>query len=432
MNEQFNQFITLTKVDVAKREVYGTAAIEQPDRAGEIMDYEKSLPNFINWSREMEKNSGGKSLGNVREMHEARAVGKVIHFEPREETKSIHVGVKVVDDQAWRKVLEGVYTGFSVGGSYGEKWADGMDKMLTRYEAKPAEISLADVPCMPGATFEIVKADGSSELKKFANAADPEAKDEKKEGEDESDDTDVEEIPDEELEAMIAKLQTSKNPAAAQIAGDLQKAFPPAEKKDEEYANDSEKGDQEGKQDEEAKPEEGKEDQPTEEDKDGATDQKGLEEQAGKEPENAEGIKMVVIQLLEELGLVQRQGDEMRMVAPDADLQKVFSAGITKVLASNAALKKNFESVDRRNTELTGDLAKVTAALDEMEKRGGPAPVLREIGSLTTEGVANMQKVAILQSMIAKEVDPNLKQSLQNELATLQIKDIHSQNVTVK
>ncbi|HMW87559.1 MAG TPA: hypothetical protein PKD65_16160, partial [Nitrospira sp.] len=150
----FSTFLQLQKVDVAKREVWGVAALEQADRAREIMDYEKSLPNFINWSRDMNKASGGQSLGNVRAMHRDVAAGKVIHFEPRDETKSIYVGAKIVDDNEWKKVLEGVYTGFSVGGSYGAKWPDPVLEGVTRYEAKPVEISLVDVPCMPGAMFE--------------------------------------------------------------------------------------------------------------------------------------------------------------------------------------------------------------------------------------------------------------------------------------
>ena len=114
------------------------------------MDYEKSLPNFLNWSRDMAQASGGLSKGNVRAMHADVAAGKVIHFEPRDDTKSIYIGAEIVDENEWQKVLKGVYTGFSVGGSYGKKWPDPVLGGYTRYEAKPVEISLVDVPCMPG------------------------------------------------------------------------------------------------------------------------------------------------------------------------------------------------------------------------------------------------------------------------------------------
>src|SRR5712671_2343247 len=55
----------------------------------------------------------------------------------------------------------GVYTGFSQGGAYERRWTDA--EGLTRYTAAPNEISLVDLPCLPQATFEMIKADGTSE-----------------------------------------------------------------------------------------------------------------------------------------------------------------------------------------------------------------------------------------------------------------------------
>ncbi|HEY2446242.1 MAG TPA: hypothetical protein VGI20_10945, partial [Rhizomicrobium sp.] len=46
------------------------------------------------------------------------------------------------------------------------------DTGLTRYTPQPAEVSLVDNPCIPTATFEIVKEDGSTELRKFRGAQD--------------------------------------------------------------------------------------------------------------------------------------------------------------------------------------------------------------------------------------------------------------------
>ena len=166
--EQLIGFIPLAKLDVARREVWGWAAEEAPDRGREIMDYAASKPRFLAWSEAMSKASNGKSLGNVRSMHAKIATGKVIHLEAMDELKKLWVGVKVVDDEEWRKVEEGVYTGFSVGGDYGKRWADPGRPGYTRYEALPVELSLVDVPCMPGAQFEVIKADGSRELRKFA------------------------------------------------------------------------------------------------------------------------------------------------------------------------------------------------------------------------------------------------------------------------
>lgn len=168
----FAQFAVLTKVDVAKREVHGIATQEVIDHAGEIMDYESSVPYFVAWSKEVSKDSGGKSLGNIREQHSNIAAGKITAMEFADKEKAIAITVKVVDDQSWLKVEEGVLTGFSIGGSYIKLWKDG-DVM--RFTAKPVEISLVDRPCCPTAIldsiksrqYEFVKADGTSEMRKF-------------------------------------------------------------------------------------------------------------------------------------------------------------------------------------------------------------------------------------------------------------------------
>lgn len=164
-----NVFAQLTKVDEEKRLIFGRAAQEQLDRSGEVFDYETSKPFFQSWSSEMHKASGGKSLGNVRAMHGAVAAGKLEEMHFFDAGKAIDVVAKVVDDTEWKKVLEGVYTGFSIGGSYVRKWNDEVDgKTVRRYTAAPNEISLVDRPCMPGAEFfDIAKADGTTEKHAF-------------------------------------------------------------------------------------------------------------------------------------------------------------------------------------------------------------------------------------------------------------------------
>jgi hypothetical protein len=73
----------------------------------------------------------------------------------------------IVDDNEWNKVLKGVYTGFSIGGSYAKKWTDPVEKSAKRYTAKPSEVSIVDVGCNPDATFCMVKADGVETEVKF-------------------------------------------------------------------------------------------------------------------------------------------------------------------------------------------------------------------------------------------------------------------------
>ena len=158
-------FIPITKVDAAQRLVYGLATAEAEDRAGEICDYASTKPNYEKWSAEIAKSTGGKSLGNVRAMHGAVAAGKVTKINFNDADKQIEICAKVIDDAEWEKVTEGVYTGFSQGGAYARRWTD--EDGLTRYTAEPSEISLVDLPCLPQAHFEMIKADGARELRPF-------------------------------------------------------------------------------------------------------------------------------------------------------------------------------------------------------------------------------------------------------------------------
>lgn len=164
-------FARMTKVDEAARTVTGVIADESLDLSGEIFDYDRSKPNFEKWSTEIAKATDGKNLGNVRAMHGNISAGitKAINFDDL--AKEISVVAEVTDDNEWRKVLKGNYTGFSIGGSYGEKWPDpALGK--NRYEAKPNEYSLVDLPCNPSAQFSVIKADGSTEMHKFVTTLD--------------------------------------------------------------------------------------------------------------------------------------------------------------------------------------------------------------------------------------------------------------------
>jgi hypothetical protein len=165
--ESFQKFIAITKVDAARREVYGVVASETPDKDGEICDYASTRPEYEAWSAEFERATEGKSLGNVREMHTHSAVGKVTRLDFDDGARTISVCAKVVDDEAWEKCQEGVYTGFSHGGRYLKVWQDPAGQNHVRYTAQPTEVSLVDNPCNPDAHFEYVKADGSVEVKKF-------------------------------------------------------------------------------------------------------------------------------------------------------------------------------------------------------------------------------------------------------------------------
>ncbi len=152
-----SMFIPITKIDTARQEVWGYGALEQPDATDEIMDYESSKPYFERWSQGAQKRSGGKSLGNVRAMHSNVAAGKLVAFNTDDARKGFYIGAKIVDTNEWKKVEQGVYTGFSVGGKYVKRWPDREHPGMIRYTAGPSEFSIVDAPCIPGATFDIVK-----------------------------------------------------------------------------------------------------------------------------------------------------------------------------------------------------------------------------------------------------------------------------------
>ena len=165
-------YARLQKVHEARREVTGICACESPDCSGEIMDYASSKPYFESWSSNAYKISGGKSLGNIRESHQINAVGKVIDIAYDDDAKSISITGKIIDDSTWNKILEGVITSWSIGGRYTRRWPDSADKTLTRYSCAISEISCVDLPCLPNATFEVIRANGSRELRKFATNKD--------------------------------------------------------------------------------------------------------------------------------------------------------------------------------------------------------------------------------------------------------------------
>jgi hypothetical protein len=161
--------VPIQKVDAAKREVWGTIAIEQVDKSGEIFDYQSSKPLFVQWSEQYKNVTAGKSMGNVREMHQLIAVGKLVDIQFDDATKSISVGAKIVDDLAWEKCEAGVYTGFSIGGKLVGKKQYDQAAGGTRYTVKPFEVSVVDDPCIPDATFEYVKANNEIEAPQIRN-----------------------------------------------------------------------------------------------------------------------------------------------------------------------------------------------------------------------------------------------------------------------
>lgn len=179
-------FAQLVKYNAATGEFEGVMASARPDKAKEAMNYQASKPYFKKWITTFAERTGNKSLGNVREMHDLKAAGKLTAVTFEDPRELIRVRGKVVDKQARAKCEEGVYTGLSIGGSYvGDPLPDPTDPTIMRYIANPTEVSLVDDPCNPDATFTLLGADGATKVMKFAPRIDTIA----------ADDDDTDDIP---------------------------------------------------------------------------------------------------------------------------------------------------------------------------------------------------------------------------------------------
>ena len=147
--DNFKRFIEITKVDPDKRLVSGYASTEALDSQGEVVEkgaIEKALPSYLG---EYDQASGKYRYGNLREMHQLSAVGKTM--QAKVDNKGLYIEGKVVDDSAWKKVKEGVYAGFSIGGKIIKQVKNRIQ------ELRLSEISLVDRPANPEAVFAMIK-----------------------------------------------------------------------------------------------------------------------------------------------------------------------------------------------------------------------------------------------------------------------------------
>jgi hypothetical protein len=136
------------KIDKERRIVSGFATLDNVDKQGDVVDTSASLNAFKNFR------------GNLREMHQPSAVGKIVSFKEDKffdpGTKKFYSGVYVSAyvskgaQDAWEKVLDGTYSGFSIGGNI-KKFDDEIDKstespvrIIKEYELH--ELSLVDNP----------------------------------------------------------------------------------------------------------------------------------------------------------------------------------------------------------------------------------------------------------------------------------------------
>ena len=158
----------LTKVDQGRRIVSGFASLDNLDKQNDIVTTEASMSAFA------------KFRGNIREMHQPSAVGKMVSFKEEKYfdpvSKKFYKGVYVSAyiskgaQDAWEKVLDGTYTGFSIGGRM-NKWDDAYDekadaqiRIIKDYDL--IELSLVDSPANQFASImSVQKVDGVDVIK---------------------------------------------------------------------------------------------------------------------------------------------------------------------------------------------------------------------------------------------------------------------------
>ena len=153
-------YAPIVRVDAARREIELCATSEALDAHGTIFDYDASKEAFTRW------------LGNVREMHERRAVGQRVAVRCDDETRRIYVRARISRgaQDTWEKVLDGTLRGASIGASNvvwrrERRGVGGRARTVnvaTRYDL--AELSLVDNPSNPDALGVTIVRDAEPNL----------------------------------------------------------------------------------------------------------------------------------------------------------------------------------------------------------------------------------------------------------------------------
>jgi hypothetical protein len=166
--ENLRLSMPLTKVDKERRIVSGFASLDNVDKQDDIVTAEASMDAFA------------KFRGNIREMHQPLAVGKMVSFKADKyfdpESKKFYNGVFVSAyvskgaQDTWEKVLDGTLQGFSIGGRM-NKWDDAYDEKLDKTirvikQYDLVELSLVDSPANQFANIvSVEKVDGVNVIK---------------------------------------------------------------------------------------------------------------------------------------------------------------------------------------------------------------------------------------------------------------------------
>jgi phage head maturation protease len=140
-------YAPIVRVDAARREIELCATSEAVDSYGTVFDYAASKAAFARW------------IGNVREMHERRAVGRRVAVRCDDDARRVYVRVRISTgaQDTWEKIGDGTLRGASIGAS-NVIWTfqtrrvadrDQVVQVATAYEL--VELSLVDNPSNPDA-----------------------------------------------------------------------------------------------------------------------------------------------------------------------------------------------------------------------------------------------------------------------------------------
>lgn len=105
--EVFTIALPIRRVDEERREVWGWAATDRVGLDNKELTHEANVDAFARWA------------GNIREMHQLKAVGTAIHWEPDDANRRIYLGARISRgaEDTWQKCLDGTLKCFSVNGT---------------------------------------------------------------------------------------------------------------------------------------------------------------------------------------------------------------------------------------------------------------------------------------------------------------------------
>lgn len=153
-------FAKIQATDDDEQVVYGVASTDTPDAQGGEWDGQRYEGDIVEPAALIEALPDYLAWANIREMHQPSAVGRALSAEVKD--GKLLLAAKVIAADAWQKVKERVYNGFSIGGKVIAAKLVKIDGKVYRLitQLKLFEISLVDRPANPDARILVWKLEG--------------------------------------------------------------------------------------------------------------------------------------------------------------------------------------------------------------------------------------------------------------------------------